>query len=52
MKSRYNEGETGFHGLVRTSTAMRHLIESTEKAAPSDAPVIIYRKSGNGVAIS
>jgi PAS domain S-box-containing protein len=42
------EEEKGFHGLVGTSTAMRQVIEITEKAAQSDAPVIIYGESGTG----
>ena len=38
----------GFHGLVGESRAMRRVFDITEKAAASDAPVIIYGESGTG----
>ena len=40
--------ETGFHGMVGASAAMRKVFEITEKASKSDAPVIIFGESGTG----
>jgi len=40
--------ETGFHGMVGESPAMRKVFEITEKASKSDAPVIIFGESGTG----
>lgn len=40
--------EDGFHGLVGRSPAMERLYGILEKAAASDAPVIIYGESGTG----
>jgi len=40
--------EDGFHGIIGTSPAMRHLYDLIENAAHSDAPVIIYGESGTG----
>jgi PAS domain S-box-containing protein len=40
--------EDGFHGIIGSSPAMRHLYDMIENAAHSDAPVIIYGESGTG----
>ena len=40
--------ETGFHGMVGDSAPMRRLYAILERAARSDAPVIIYGESGTG----
>jgi len=37
-----------FHGMVGKSAAMRQVFDLTEKAAQSEAPVIIYGESGTG----
>ncbi|MBU1002132.1 MAG: sigma 54-interacting transcriptional regulator [Proteobacteria bacterium] len=39
---------TGFHGMVGNSAPMRRLFSILERAARSDAPVIIYGESGTG----
>jgi two-component system response regulator HydG len=46
--SRLLEGDDGFYGLVGKSAVMRRVYELTEKAAQSDAPIIIYGESGTG----
>jgi PAS domain S-box-containing protein len=40
--------DTGFHGMVGESPAMLRLYAILEKAARSDAPVIIFGESGTG----
>jgi len=40
--------QDGFHGLIGQSAAMRRMFTIIEKAAASDAPVIIYGESGTG----
>ena len=42
------DSETGFHGIVGSSTAMQRVFDMIENAAHSDAPVIIYGESGTG----
>lgn len=42
------DGDKGFHGMVGKSTVMQALFQVIEKAALSDAPVMIYGESGTG----
>ena len=42
------ESGEGFHGIVGKSPAMRQVYEIMERAAHSDAPVIIFGESGTG----
>ena len=42
------EADTGFFGMVGTSTAMRDIYQVIGKAAQVDSPVIIYGDSGTG----
>ncbi len=40
--------ESGYHGIVGSSSAMQRVFDMIENAALSDAPVIIYGESGTG----
>lgn len=42
------EGKNGFHGIVGNSPLMQKVYQVVQKAALSDAPVIIYGESGTG----
>jgi PAS domain S-box-containing protein len=42
------ETKAGFHGLVGNSPPMQKIYQVVQKAALSDAPVIIYGESGTG----
>lgn len=46
--SRQLDESGGFHGLLGKSAAMQKTFEVIEKAAKSDAPVVIYGESGTG----
>lgn len=46
--SRLLNSEKGFRGIIGTSPVMQKVFDLTEKAAQSDAPVIIYGESGTG----
>lgn len=46
--SRQLDTGDGFHGLIGKSPPMQHVFQVLEKAAASDAPVIIYGESGTG----
>jgi PAS domain S-box-containing protein len=42
------DAEGGFHGIIGKSIIMQKTLQVIEKAAQSDAPVIIYGESGTG----
>ena len=46
--SRQLDESGGFHGIIGKSTVMQKTFEVIEKAAKSDAPVVIYGESGTG----
>ncbi|ROQ89809.1 sigma-54 interaction domain-containing protein [Desulfosoma caldarium] len=46
--SRLLDSEKGFRGIIGLSPPMQKVFDLTEKAAQSDAPVIIYGESGTG----
>jgi PAS domain S-box-containing protein len=41
-------GNGNYHGIIGTSPAIRKVIQLVDKAAQSDAPVMIYGESGTG----
>lgn len=48
LLSRQLEEDVGFHGILGKSTPMQKLFDVVQKAANSEAPVIIYGESGTG----
>jgi len=48
LLSRQLEEDVGFHGILGKSTSMQKLFDVVQKAARSEAPVIIFGESGTG----
>jgi two-component system response regulator HydG len=48
LLSRQLEEDVGFHGILGKSNSMQKLFDVVEKAANSEAPVIVYGESGTG----
>ncbi|MBI5604812.1 MAG: sigma 54-interacting transcriptional regulator [Deltaproteobacteria bacterium] len=48
LLSRQLEEDVGFYGILGKSNSMQKLFDVIEKAAKSEAPVIIYGESGTG----
>ena len=48
LLSRQLDGEDGFYGIVGKSAAIQQVFDVLQKAALSEAPVIIYGESGTG----
>jgi two-component system, NtrC family, response regulator HydG len=48
LLSRQLDRPEGFHGIIGKSPIMQNVFEVTQKAAKSNAPVIIYGESGTG----
>jgi len=48
LLSRQLNDERGYHGIIGTSPAIRKVFQVVEKAALSNAPVIIFGESGTG----
>ncbi|MBI5602608.1 MAG: sigma 54-interacting transcriptional regulator [Deltaproteobacteria bacterium] len=48
LLSRQLEEDVGFHGMLGKSNPMQKLFDVVQKAANSEAPVIIYGESGTG----
>lgn len=48
LLSRQLDGNIGFHGILGKSNSMQKLFDVVQKAANSEAPVIIYGESGTG----
>ena len=48
LLSRQLDDEDGFHGIIGKSAAIQQVFDVLQKAALSEAPVIIYGESGTG----